>query len=75
MTRVKRLLSSKPIWLVLLAAALTVWWFNGGSQELDVVKLGATGLRKDFLNERKMHDFQFYPASNPKIRVSGPVDS
>ena len=49
--------------------ALTLWWFNGGSEELDVVKLGAAGLRKELLNERRMHDYQFYPATNPKIHV------
>ena len=67
---VKRVLTSKPIWLVLFVAALTVWWFKWGSEELDIVKLGATHLGKGFLNERRMHDYQFYPATNPKIHVS-----
>ena len=60
---------SKPLWLLLLFAVLTVWWFNGGSNELDVVKLGASGLGREFLNERRMHKYQFYPATNPKIHV------
>lgn len=68
---VKRAFSSKPAWLFLMVAALTLWWFNGGSRELDVVKLSASGLGKEFLNERRMHDYQFYPATNPKIHVWG----
>ncbi|KAL9101198.1 MAG: hypothetical protein Q9163_003516 [Psora crenata] len=67
--RVRRFLSSKPIWFFLLAVALTLWWFNGGSEELDVVKLGATGLGKEFLKERRMGDYQFLPATNPKIHM------
>ena len=52
-----------------MAVALTLWWFNGGSEELDVVKLSAAGLGKEFLKERRMGDFQFLPATNPKIHV------
>ena len=66
---VRRLLSSKPIWLTLLVAALTLWWFNGLSDEVDVVKLNAAGLGKELLQERRMQDYQFYPATNPKIHV------
>ena len=67
--RIKRTLSSKPMWLFLMAVVLTLWWFNGGSEEFDVVKFGANGLRKEFLQEMKMHDYQFFPATNPKIHV------
>lgn len=67
--RFKRALTSKPIWLVLMVAALTMWWFYGGNEELDVVKLGASGLGKDVLHDRRMHNYQFYPATNPKIHV------
>lgn len=67
--RIKRTLSSKLVCLILMVAALTVWWFNGGSEELDVVKLGASGLGKEFLQERRMHDYQFFPATNPKVHV------
>ena len=50
--------------------ALSLWWFNGGSEELDIVKLGTAGLGKEFLYERRMHNYQFYPATNPKIHVN-----
>lgn len=49
--------------------ALSLWWFNGGSGELDIVKRGTAGLGKEFLYERRMHNYQFYPATNPKIHV------
>ena len=68
--RIKRAFSSKPAWLLLMVAALLLWWFNGGSEELDVVKLSASGFGRELLNERRMHDYQFYPATNPKIHVS-----
>ena len=68
--RFRRLLASKPIWLLLMFAALVFWWLNGGSEELDEVKLSAKGLGKDFLRDRRMQDFQFYPATNPKIHAS-----
>ena len=68
--RSKSLFASKPVWLLLMVVALALWWFNGGSEEMSVVKLGASGLGKEFLHQRKMHDYQFYPASNPKIHVS-----
>lgn len=67
--RIKRAFASKPILILLMVAGLTIWWFNGGSKELDVVKLGASGFGKAIMNERKMHEYQFYPASNPKIHV------
>jgi hypothetical protein len=67
--RVRRTFASKPVWLLLMIAALFVWWFNGGGEELDLMKLGASDLGKELLSERKMHNYQFYPASNPKIHV------
>lgn len=67
--RCRYLLASKPIWLFLMTIALLLWWLNGGSEELDEVKLSAKGLGKDFLRDRRMQDFQFYPATNPKIHV------
>lgn len=42
---------------------------------MNVVKLGASGLGRDFLHERRMHDYQFYPAANPKIHVSRQQDT
>ena len=68
--RVRRVLASKPILLVFMLIALSLWWFNGGSEELDIVKLGTAGLGKEFLYERRMHNYQFYPATNPKIHVN-----
>jgi hypothetical protein len=67
--RIKRIFSSKPLVLLLLVLALALWWFNGGSEDLDIVKLSASGLGKELMQERRMHDYQFYPATNPKIHV------
>ncbi|KAL6721838.1 hypothetical protein ACLMJK_000943 [Lecanora helva] len=69
--RIKRALSSKPIWLFLMAVVLLTWWFNGGSDELDLVNFSASGLGKELLQEMKMHDYQFFPATNPKIHYVG----
>lgn len=65
----KRLFASKPVWLLLMAVALALWWFTGGSEEMSSVKFGASGLGKDFIQDMRMHDYQFYPATNPKIHV------
>ena len=67
--RIRYSLSSKPTWLFLMAVALMLWWFNGLSEELNVVKLNAAELGKGFMQERQMQDYQFFPASNPKIHV------
>ena len=67
--RIRRILASKPIVLVFMLATLSLWWVNGGSKELDIVKHGTAGLGKEFLHERRMHNYQFYPATNPKIHV------
>ncbi|KAL9131959.1 MAG: hypothetical protein Q9217_000239 [Psora testacea] len=68
--RVKRLFSSKPIWLFFMAVALTLWWSNGGSEELDVVKLSATGLGKEFLKERRMYIGRWTATPN-RLRKDG----
>ena len=67
--RFKRVFASKPVWLLLMVFALALWWFNGGSEEMNAVKLGASSLGKDFVRVKRMHDYQFYPATNPKIHV------
>ena len=67
--QIRHLLNSKPIWLILMGLALVMWWFKGGGQKLDMAKLSASGLGKEFMQGRRMQDYQFYPASNPKIHV------
>lgn len=71
--RSRRFLASKPIWLFLMSFALMLWWFNGVRQALDVVDMNARGFGKEFIQGRRMQDYQFYPASNPKIHVRGTV--
>ena len=68
--RIKRYLFSRPTGLFLMVLALTILWFNGGREEIDAVKMSARGFGKDILQEKRMQDFQFYPATNPKIHVS-----
>lgn len=46
-----------------------LWWFNGGSEDLDLVRVGAAGLGKDFFQEGITRNLQFFPATNPKIHV------
>lgn len=67
--RFRRTFATKSIWLLLMLAALVVWWSNGGNRQLDVARFGASGLGRELLAERKMHNHQFIPASNPKIHV------
>ncbi|KAG8528740.1 uncharacterized protein KY384_006427 [Bacidia gigantensis] len=74
-TRLLRGVPPKMCWAAVKevgpALVLTIWWFNGGRQELDEVKLNAAGLGKGLLTERRMHNYQFYPVTNPKIHFMG----
>ena len=67
--RLRWLVSNKTVWLTSLAVTLIIWWCTGGRQELDEVKLAASGIGMDFMQGRRMQDYQFFPASNPKIHV------
>ena len=46
-----------------------LWWLNGGKDELDLVKLGASELGKELFQDERTRNLQFFPASNPKIHV------
>ena len=67
--RIRRVLSSKPLLFLLVLGALTFWWFHGGSNELDLVKLSASGLGREFFQDTRTQNLQFFPATNPKIHV------
>ena len=67
--RIRRSLSSKPLLFLLVLAALTFWWSHGGSNELDYVKLSASGFGRELLQDARTQDLQFFPATNPKIHV------
>ena len=47
-----------------------IWLLHGGSRDLGVVRMSASDLGREFLLKRRMHEYQFYPATNPKIHVS-----
>lgn len=70
--RFKRLLNSKPLWFLLSLVVLTLWWFHGGRDELNLVKLDANRLGEELFPEGTTKDLQFFPASNPKIHVRQP---
>lgn len=63
------LFSSRPLWFLLLLGALMIWWFNGGRDEMDLVRDGAAGLKREFFAEGRTRGMQFFPATNPKIHV------
>ena len=65
----KRIITSRPFWLLLMVSAFALWWYHGGSDDISAVKLGASSLGKEFMRERRMHEYQFFPATNPKIHV------
>ena len=68
--RIRRFLSSRPMWLLLVLGVLAFWWFHGGSDELDLVKLSANGFRRELFQDARTQGLQFFPATNPKIHVS-----
>lgn len=67
--RVKRMLKSKPLWLLLGLVVLILWWFHGGRDELNMVKLDANRLGRELFPEGRTKGLQFFPATNPKIHV------
>ena len=67
--RLKRVLSTRATWFLLVVLLTMLWWLNGGSKELDVVKFGASGFGKDLFQDGAIQDLQFFPPSNPKIHV------
>ena len=46
-----------------------LWWVNGGRDEMDVVRLGASEFGRGFFPEERTQGLQFFPATNPKIHV------
>lgn len=62
-------LSSKPIWFMLMLGTLVLWWFNGGRDEMELVRVGAAEFGRDFFQEQRTQGLQFFPAANPKIHV------
>lgn len=68
--RLGYILSSRPLWFLLLFGALMMWWFHGGRDEMDLVRDGASKLSREFFSEERTRGLQFFPATNPKIHVS-----
>lgn len=44
-------------------------WVNGGRDEMDLVRLGASEFGLGFFPEERTQGLQFFPATNPKIHV------
>lgn len=68
--RIKRVLGSRPLWLLILLALLTFWWLQAGRRSRGIVRLDERRLGKELSSERRTKDLQFFPATNPKIHVS-----
>ena len=71
--RVKRVLGSKAVWIVVTLLSLLWWWSNGGRGDLEAMKeamkVKSSGMGMDLLNSDITKGLQFFPASNPKIHV------
>ena len=68
--RVKRMLCSRPLWLLMVLALLTFWWVQGGRRSRGIVRLDEKRLSKALASEGRTKGLQFFPATNPKIHVS-----
>ncbi|KAL9595746.1 MAG: hypothetical protein Q9219_006244 [cf. Caloplaca sp. 3 TL-2023] len=68
----KRMLTSRATWFLAIVVLTMFWWINGGTKELDAVRLGAAGFGKDLFQSGVTQDLQLFPPSNPKIHVSLP---
>lgn len=70
---VRRLVSNKLWWSILILWLLLLWWLKGGSDEVDLIKLKANGFGTEIFQEGRTRKLQFFPAENPKIHVCSPV--
>lgn len=68
--RLRRMLSSRPLWLLVVLALLTFWWVQGGRRSRGIVRLDEKRLAMELASEGRTKGLQFFPATNPKIHVS-----
>lgn len=68
--RLKRMFTSRPLWLLVILAMMTFWWFQGTSRNDNIVRLDEKRLSKDLSSDGRTKGLQFFPATNPKIHVS-----
>ncbi|KAL9614560.1 MAG: hypothetical protein Q9167_000929 [Letrouitia subvulpina] len=48
---VKRALTHRPVWFMTLLGLLMLWWLNGGSHEVDAIKMDAARLGRELLQD------------------------
>ncbi len=65
----RRLLSSRVLWLLTTLFALLCWWRPTGWQDFDAASARSRSLARGVLDPAGIRNLQFFPASNPKIRV------
>ncbi|KAL8707985.1 MAG: hypothetical protein Q9220_007065 [cf. Caloplaca sp. 1 TL-2023] len=65
--KIQRVLSTRTAWFMVIVTLVLVWWFNGGVEQFDLVKLRAAGLGYDLFQDGVTQNMQFFPPSNPKI--------
>lgn len=67
--KAKRLCTNKAVWLCLFLLATMLWMIRGRNGRLRSTETKVDELGTEILDDRKMQDYQFFPASNPKIHV------
>ena len=73
--RPSRVLSTRGLLLIAVCFGLILWWSNGGREDIEVVRLRSSGLKKNLFAPEITKGLQFFPASNPKIHVRHIVDT
>ncbi|KAL8946159.1 MAG: hypothetical protein Q9222_007410 [Ikaeria aurantiellina] len=69
--KVQRVLTTRTACFLVIVSLMVVWGFNGGVEQLDLVKLHAAGLGYDLFQDGVTQNMQFFPPSNPKIHYVG----
>ena len=73
LSRIRRLLRFKIIWLVIVCLTFSTWLLQGDHKNFEGLKEEAVDLRRDLLLAGQTRHMQFYPASNPLIHVGIPI--
>lgn len=68
--RIRRVLASRLIWVLICCFGVLFWWSHGGGPELDIGKSGTGFLHERVFKQDLKDNLLFFPANNPKIHVS-----
>ena len=68
--KIRRVLASRLIWVLICCFGVLFWWSHGDEQEFDIARSRTGFLHERVFKQDLKDNLQFFPANNPKIHVS-----